>query len=448
MIWIWALAGFILTALLLRKKDVRWYHYIWALLPIDQYGVQIGGAIIKPYMMFAIPLLFYARSKKSLKINSKQLLMFFFICIAFFLSDIANGFIMSSVFQRLYFVIIMVESWLYLNCLSDAGESTQIENAIASSVVGFGCVSIFAEMAFKFNINLPGVVSDTSKSGALIKLYSTMQDTNLIQTYRLHGFESDPNSFSILFILGFTIAIYNLIVKRRKLKRVLVLLCISTLCIVWSNSRGAILTCLVISFILILKNMFNKKGNVFLKGLVLLGLLFTVVVIVVEPQWLIAMAMRLVGNTGRSTLTGQFGRLTIWKENIGNMLEINPLFGVGANQSYLYSSISRACHNTWIEWLCSSGILIGPLAVIAFMRPLKYVFISNKDYSGSETPREVILLMYTAVFVMLISLDYFANIYLLFLFVLSNAMNARKTWITQSNSIKCQIDSKDGKYYE
>ena len=415
MIWIWASAGFILTALLLRKKDVRWYHYIWALLPIDQYGISIGGATIKPYMMFIIPLLFVGY-KHRIRIQSKQAIFFLFFSFSFLLSDVANGFVIQSVLQRIYFLIIVIEGWLYSSAITTKEEYQQIPYAIKCSVVGYGLVCLIGQSAFMLGYTgIPGLVSDTSISGALIKLYSTMQGTNLIQTYRLHGFECDPNAFTLLYIVGFVLALYNIIFERKERKLNITVMTISSMCIWFSNSRGAMLTC-IIMLVLALFYYQNTHKNIsafglFISVISLVGLLL----ILIDTQQILDLVLKLLSKSGRSMFNDKYGRLSIWKENLNNMLRLNPLFGVGANQSRLYSSISRACHNSWLEWICASGVLMGLASVFVFFRPLTFIFKRNNTLGSLITS---IGFAYISLVIMLFSIDYFANTYLLILFVL------------------------------
>ena len=46
-IWLWIIAAWMLTKLILWKKDINIEHYVWMLLPVDMYGVTIAGCNIK-----------------------------------------------------------------------------------------------------------------------------------------------------------------------------------------------------------------------------------------------------------------------------------------------------------------------------------------------------------------------------------------------------------------
>lgn len=60
----------------------------------------------------------------------------------------------------------------------------------------------------------------------------------------------------------------------------------------------------------------------------------------------------------------EYGRFTIWKEAVGILMEKNPFFGIGMGQMQFYTSVNRACHNTWLECLCGNGIILGSIFIL------------------------------------------------------------------------------------
>ena len=51
-IWFWIVLAWLLSALALGKRHISMEHFVWILLPIDMYGIQVAGITIKPYMVF------------------------------------------------------------------------------------------------------------------------------------------------------------------------------------------------------------------------------------------------------------------------------------------------------------------------------------------------------------------------------------------------------------
>ena len=61
----------------------------------------------------------------------------------------------------------------------------------------------------------------------------------------------------------------------------------------------------------------------------------------------------------RASLNSEYGRFTIWKANLEYLIQNGKeWFGVGQNQIYLLTGRNLACHNTWLEWICVTGVFL------------------------------------------------------------------------------------------
>jgi O-antigen ligase len=68
----------------------------------------------------------------------------------------------------------------------------------------------------------------------------------------------------------------------------------------------------------------------------------------------------------RSGLNETYGRFSIWTDAVSVWTQRNLLWGVGFGQIQYYTTTARACHNTWLEFLCSSGLVAGTITLIYF----------------------------------------------------------------------------------
>ena len=121
----------------------------------------------------------------------------------------------------------------------------------------------------------------------------------------------------------------------------------------------------------------------------------------------------------RAGLNDSGGRFTIWKYNL-QWLEENGrlLAGVGQNQIHNLTPIGKACHNTWLEWICGTGLLIGAgidiWIILAPVSIINYVK-NNKVRLRNFIP---IVLAYAIAMVCVTTVDNITNSTILFLMVI------------------------------
>lgn len=122
----------------------------------------------------------------------------------------------------------------------------------------------------------------------------------------------------------------------------------------------------------------------------------------------------------RASLGSEYGRLTIWKTNIEYLISNSKeWFGVGQNQIYLLTERGLACHNTWLEWICGTGIILG--AIIDFWFILAPVRFKKRSVNmGGENAQNAlpIIMAYITVVVCISTVDNITNPVLLFLMLI------------------------------
>ena len=120
----------------------------------------------------------------------------------------------------------------------------------------------------------------------------------------------------------------------------------------------------------------------------------------------------------RAGLNDSGGRFTIWKYNL-QWLEENGrlLVGVGQNQIYNLTPIGKACHNTWLEWICGTGLLIGAgIDIWIILAPVSITnCVNNKVGLRNLIP---IVLAYAIAMVCVTTVDNITNSTILFLMVI------------------------------
>ena len=122
----------------------------------------------------------------------------------------------------------------------------------------------------------------------------------------------------------------------------------------------------------------------------------------------------------RASLDSEYGRLTIWRTNTKYLVKNNKeWFGVGQNQIYLLTGLGLACHNTWLEWICGTGVFIGIVIDLWFiLAPIRFrkrtLGVGNKNIQGALPT----IMAYVTVIVCISTVDNITNSVLLFLMLI------------------------------
>lgn len=418
-IWLWILLAIGLSRAVLGKRRIDPAHYLWLLLPVDMYGIRIAGVTLKPYMLLCLLLLCRAvlQGRLALSIRSRWSVGSLVCIIAFTIVNMFNNDALVSVLSSFMLLVVWLCMMIYM---SECGEnaSEDISDVMLSAGIGYGLVFILGLLVLLAGFSLPGLYAVTREEPGIFMLFSNMSGGMLRQTVRLRGFVIDPNSISSMFIFCSLTALLR-ICKGRGTRREWTGLIVSYVCVVLSNSRmGVICLDLMLACALLVGyKMADVRGRNALKTLMLCTAAALVLLCFTDA---IERAVQSVLNTygNRSGLNDSYGRFTLWSESIGILMQKNPLWGVGFGQMQYLTSTARAVHNTWLEFLCAGGLIIGGVIVIHFavlvLEALRAMCCSQRLRDSIFT--WTMLLGMVSVVICLISVDNLTYSYLWFSF--------------------------------
>ena len=411
MIWVWIIAAIAISWLLCRKK-VAWYHYIWMLLPVEMYGITIAGATIKPYMILGVFMII-----KNLLDRKAHKVPAAFVAIIFLLSvsDILNGLIIASIRQHVMFLVIIYIAYNYV--LISENDDDLLENIEVSTIattIGYGLVFLVAYWFYSRGIGFGGIyTTDRYSAGMLLNFISTGGQT----TVRLRGFCIDPNSVVTTLIPGASFGLARLLYKNGGKFRSLVAVILYAIVMDLSGSRMAVVCTVAMVIIMLMMGYKQAENKLWWFGLIALVLLVVSFMAVYRFQNIASEVYSFF--TARAGLNDTGGRFTIWKYN-ARWLSDNGrlLFGVGQNQISNLTSVGKACHNTWLEWICGTGILLGGMIDLWFVIT-PFVFLDrlkrNRIFIRDIIP---IVLAYVTALICITTVDNITNSVVLFLMVI------------------------------
>ena len=411
MIWVWIIAAIAISWLLCRKK-VAWYHYIWMLLPVEMYGITIAGATIKPYMILGVFMII-----KNLLDRKAHKVPAAFVAIIFLLSvsDILNGLIIASIMQHVMFLVIIYIAYNYV--LISENDDDLLENIEVSTIattIGYGLVFLVAYWFYSRGIGFGGIyTTDRYSAGMLLNFISTGGQT----TVRLRGFCIDPNSVVTTLIPGASFGLARLLYKNGGKFRSLVAVILYAIVMDLSGSRMAVVCTVAMVIIMLMMGYKQAENKLWWFGLIALVLLVVSFMAVYRFQNIASEVYSFF--TARAGLNDTGGRFTIWKYN-ARWLSDNGrlLFGVGQNQISNLTTVGKACHNTWLEWICGTGILLGGMIDLWFVIT-PFVFLDrlkrNRIFIRDIIP---IVLAYATALICITTVDNITNSVVLFLMVI------------------------------
>lgn len=411
MIGVWIIAAIAISWLLCRKK-VAWYHYIWMLLPVEMYGITIAGATIKPYMILGVFMII-----KNLLDRKAHKVPAAFVAIIFLLSvsDILNGLIIASIMQHVMFLVIIYIAYNYV--LISENDDDLLENIEVSTIattIGYGLVFLVAYWFYSRGTGFGGIyTTDRYSAGMLLNFISTGGQT----TVRLRGFCIDPNSVVTTLIPGASFGLARLLYKNGGKFRSLVAVILYAIVMDLSGSRMAVVCTVAMVIIMLMMGYKQAENKLWWFGLIALVLLVVSFMAVYRFQNIASEVYSFF--TARAGLNDTGGRFTIWKYN-ARWLSDNGrlLFGVGQNQISNLTSVGKACHNTWLEWICGTGILLGGMIDLWFVIT-PFVFLDrlkrNRIFIRDIIP---IVLAYVTALICITTVDNITNSVVLFLMVI------------------------------
>lgn len=422
-IWIWIFVAVALSKLALGRQKIAFEHYVWMLLPIDMYGVTIAGATLKPYMLFCmlLALKMFIHHDFELYIGGGATKIGFLLCVLALVINIINCGEISAMMAIVLLILVYGCGLVYTSHIHES--LTEIGDVICASAIGFGIVFLMAFASTQLNIALPGavVVNDDRMSNGIVMGFGNMLDGTYYRVNRLRGFTIDPNSLNGMFMPAISICATRLFAEKSSWKNVLCFM-ISMGCIFASNSRTGLacaLAIIIFAFLYSLPILSEERKSKVIVAFI--ALCFIAALALVYTSLGNVLLKKLLNTYGtRSNMTDKYGRWSVWKDAISALLDSNPWLGVGTGLIQYKTSVGLMCHNTWLEWICGCGILVGGFMVLFFVFNLILMLSKKTRYLfGGEMQivYQAMILGLAGICISLITVDNITNSYLWFLFL-------------------------------
>ncbi len=447
MIWLWITAALVLSYLPLINKKIDISYYMWLLIPIDAYGISVAGAVLKPYMVFALllPLVLYARNKGTdfdLSASKGQLLAGV-ISVLIILANMLSSDDISSVKAAVMTMVVYICAQIYTSS-TDCKQSEHLSDVFIASSFGCGMVYLIAYLCLQGGLNIGGITAANRAQDGLFLLLSNMSHGDFVQVYRLRGFSFDPNTMFVQFIFSSTACVSRLFKKFNLYY--LITLVISLFSILLSSSRMGLL-CFVFTIALTaIMNIarFETVKKKILSTVTVLGMCTGALVFFMSKYSQAILSSLLSTYTNRSSLTDEYGRFSIWRECFKVYWDKSPLLGVGLGQMNEYTITERMTHNTWLQFICECGLIVGGLAIIYFISVM-FIGWSKTKFKHKNEPDNTsylcLVIGYTATIISLLSADNITCSYLWFsaLLLLKMASYTAPTKDSQDNALSPHI---------
>ena len=417
-IWFWIVLAWLLSALALGKRHISMEHFVWILLPIDMYGIQVAGITIKPYMVFCgwLFLRMLLNGQTKIKAIRGWTLPAIGIIVILFIVNMFNS---SSLYSLSAPCMLMVVWFCMTIYTSFWGETAQddIPEAMIATGIGYGFVFLIGFLLLTLGIPISGVGASERTEPGFILQFSNMFQGVLIQKWRLRGFTIDPNTMLGTFVFSGIVCLIRILMEGNSKLEWLCLM-LSMVCIFLSNSRTGLM-CFALALVMSVFAAYWKGSPQIRKRIEVITLIviFVMIAVMVGTDWIRNLISSFLGlYANRSGLNDEYGRFTIWKEAVGILMEKNPFFGIGMGQMQFYTSVNRACHNTWLECLCGNGIILGSIFILFLLFTLIKGGIKAKYNTCSRYNQLLwsLTIGITVVVISLISVDNITYSYLWF----------------------------------
>jgi len=196
------------------------------------------------------------------------------------------------------------------------------------------------------------------------------------QVLFLFGRDADPNNQAAFLVVGFTIALYNLISKKEHLLLSIATIAVNTYSLFLTGSRGGLVSLACVGMVLLI----TSSGE---KGVVAKVRLVLIVALVGGALYFLVTRFLPVDIFGRlfniSTYESGSGRDIIWANGWELFTsDLHFLFGAGWGAYYGYNEMYNAMHNTFLSMLCDVGI-VGCLFFFVPIVKACFDFIINRS---------------------------------------------------------------------
>ena len=415
MIWIWISIAVLISIFFLRGRHISLENYIWVLLPIDMYGISIAGILVKPYMLLcgALFILYIKDNRNGFFIGNTAIP---FILIGALVVNTFNGGTSHSLLAVFMVILVYFCASVYVSRTQNS--IREIPEVVVATSIGYGIVFSALTILFNLGIRLPDVATRSNLAPGILLALDNMNGDVFYQTYRLRGFNIDPNASVGVFLAAFPIDVVMIICKNGNKKRYLVSFILSLLCIYLTNSRMGILSTLaivVLSCIRAIRMATSEQRKKFIYCVTALCAILLFVFLFSN----IGQRLRediFSAYEGRADFNAQYGRGTIWKESIKVWNEKGLFWGIGTGNIRYLISARKQTHNTWLEWLCGCGLIFGSAVMLVFvLLILKGLFnINHLKSSEEKTLFHVMFMGLIGMVICLITVDNTTNCYLWF----------------------------------
>lgn len=370
-IWFWIIPAWLLSYLILDRKNVESKHLLWMLLPVDMYGINLFGVTVKPYMLFCLIMLLkrLAEGRTRLNMSSPWLLRGLFAVLACVVMNAINCPEPSSVLSTFMMLVVWGCTVIYLSeCDSTCRAS--ICKVLQATGIGYGLVFAAGYILMQFFPQLPGLMAEERSLPGIFMRNANMSNGALIATYRLRGFTIDPNTMIGTFLYCAVISLLQSVRSKSGFRDKLGLI-LPAVCVLLSGSRMGLiclLLCVVISLWIGYSINKNRVEKILLISFFVL--LAGMIVLLITGTLQTLLTAFLLNYSNRSSLNDDYGRLTIWQEAATIWLENGLFLGIGMGQMQYYTSMGRSCHNSWLEILCAWGAVVGGAMLFHFATPI------------------------------------------------------------------------------
>lgn len=421
MIWLWITLCVAITAFLLRGKNIAPHNFMWALIPIDRYGITLMGFVIKPIYIFSLLLLAYYVISGKFRLKTPR---FVFISTLLFTIPVVTVSLIRggvgvgsdvSVYGIFFFTIFCAMTSMSL--LDKPDDLRQIKDVLIATAVGYGIVFLSLYVLYTLGIELPDVMGDTVTDNSVFRVFSTMHDGTHIVSLRLRGFFNDANASNLCFISGLTALLFNWINEGKSIKNILFSLII-LVNIVLTSSR----TALIIAFFIIIITIFkfltssttmSKRKMVFISIVILMISASFIFLLYTKKSPLSIFNSLFERYNNRSQLNDRFGRISIWRDVL-SLFKENWYAGVGIGRIKLLTDTERDAHNTIIELICSSGIFVGIYYIMYFLSAFVFAFKPKPADSNTKSLIQMLYITYLCLIILLTFITGIASVYLIY----------------------------------
>lgn len=387
MIWIFILVPLVVASFILFLKKMPFQYYFVLLLPIQLYGLTTPVVTVKPFMVFGFGLFIYSLIKfrksllKSLPLSLTSLFVFGVAFGFLLLADVLNRSIPGSLSYLILMGLAFFSALSFLFSIQDLDDPLgKLCTTLLVAGLVYSCyfIAIFylAKRGFARSVLIVNRSNQASLAYGVVGEYLTSGLADV--QYRLRGFSVDPNEFCSFFFGPF--ALFEMRLLMAKDIKKMIFYGLGTIAILWviylSGSRTGLVVALVLflAMFLIIWGQLEKKKRMAI--LIVLGLGFVALIGGVAIKGVNFLS----GILGRSSVTDEYGRFSIWGNAVNVWLSKNILFGIG--QGVFTNDLGLDCHNTWLEILVGNGIIGGTPLIIAFIYSFWVGIANTRSYSN------------------------------------------------------------------